>query len=128
MASPVLQVVPQQHHNDCAVACLAMLLGEDYEDVLQTFSHNVVARGAETRQIIQAAQMLGHTLRLVRRVNLDTMTGIVAFRSPKWRADHVVVLKNDLILDPQDTTLWESDDYVRHHKAKALYILVEDDE
>lgn len=128
MAAPVFQITPQQHSNDCTVACLATLLGEDYEDVLQAFRHNVGARGATTRQILDAAKHLKHTLRLVRLVKLDTMTGIVAFRSSRWKTDHVVVLKNELVFDPNDATLWEADDYARHHKARPLYILIEDDE
>lgn len=128
MASPFLRLVPQQHNGDCTVACLSTLLGEDYEDVLTTFSHNAATQGTQTKQIIRAARVLGHKLRYVRRVALDTMTGIVVFGAKKWQRDHAVVLKNELIFDPQDATLWESDDYVRHYKAKALYILVEDDE
>ena len=128
MASPVFRLTPQQHRYDCAVACLATLLGEDYDDVLQAFKHNVAARGATTKEILEAARLLKHTLRRVRTVTLDSMTGIVAFRSKLWKSDHVVVLKNELIFDPFDATLWDADDYVHNHKARALEILIEDDE
>lgn len=128
MSSPVFRLTPQQHRNDCSVACLATLLGEDYDDVLQAFKHNVAATGTNMRQILEAAERLNHTLKRVRRVKFETMTGIVAFRSKQWRSDHVVVLKNELIFDPFDATLWDADDYVRHHKAKPLEILIEEDE
>lgn len=127
MATPLFQVVPQQHNSDCTVACLSMLLGVGYEKVLKAFDHNVAARGAETGQIRKAAQKLKHPLRLRRRVDIGEMDGILALRSKRWKVDHVVMLKDELIIDPHDTTVWDADIYLSHWKAKILYLLTEDE-
>lgn len=120
--APFLQVIPQRHPMDCAVACLAMYLGKSYEEVLMAFRHNVMAQGASMRQIQMAARKLGCPLRWSRKVDLEQGSGIVSFSSLKWKADHVVVLKSELIIDT-DAFVWDADVFMAAYEARPLSIL-----
>lgn len=121
---PVMQVVIQRHQNDCAVACMAMLLGLSYEAVLVAFRHNVIVQGACTRHIQYAAKRLGSTLRWQRYYSVDENdTGILAMDSDKWKMQHLVVLKDGLIFDT-DASVWDQDVYLATHEARTLSLLV----
>jgi hypothetical protein len=121
---PVMQVVIQRHMNDCAVACLAMLLGLSYEEVLVAFRHNVIVQGAKTRHIQHAAKRLGHRLRWQRYYSVDEGdTGLLAMDSDRWRMHHLAVLKDGLIFDT-DASVWDQDVYLATHKARTLSLLV----
>ncbi len=126
MATPFLQVVIQRHGKDCGVACLAMLLGLSYEATLMAFRHNVMANGATIRQLLAAAKRLGHTLHWTRKVDIENDTGLLALRSKKWPAEHLVVLKDELIVDT-DATLWEAHVYLHVYEATPLSIIKMDD-
>lgn len=117
-----LAFVPQLHQRDCAVAALAMLLDISYENALHAFRHNVVARGATVSQIRKAAERVGRTLLLRRRVDLEHDTGILCIRSLKWADDHLGILKEGIIVDT-DGTLWDADVYLATYEAKVLSLL-----
>lgn len=123
VSAPFLQVVIQRHQMDCAVACLAMLLGKSYEAVLVAFPHNVIAKGASMRQMQMAARALGHRLRFRRAVNMEQDAGIVSLASIRWKFNHVVVLKDEMIIDT-DATIWEADVFMAAYEARPLSILV----
>lgn len=121
---PVMQVVIQRHQNDCAVACMAMLLGLSYEAVLVAFRHNVIVQGASTRHIQHAAKRLGSKLQWRRYYSVDENdTGLLAMDSDKWHMQHLVVLKDGLIFDT-DASVWDQDVYLATHKARTLSLLV----
>lgn len=122
MATPFLQVVPQRHTMDCSVACLAMLLGVSYETVLMAFRHNVIAQGATVRQIRQAASFLGRNLRWSRKFDLESDTGILGVRSTRWKSEHVVVLKEGLVVDT-DATVWDTDVFISAYEAQAVSLM-----
>jgi hypothetical protein len=122
MATPFLRVEIQRHKSDCAVACLAMFLGLSYEEVLMAFRHNVIASGATTRQILSAAARLGHRLKWTRKVDLETDIGLLALDSRKWPQQHLVVLKEELIVD-SDATIWDQDVYLAAYEAVPLSII-----
>ena len=123
---PYLQIVPQRHTFDCAVACLAMLLGRDYETTLLAFNSLApLVQGVRTRDIKRAALVLGSTLRFNRKFNLETDTGILAVRSAKFATDHLVVLKEGLIVDT-DATVWETDVYLQAYEAQTLSLLTKE--
>lgn len=107
---------------DCAVACLAMLLGLEYEEVLMAFRHNVIANGATLRQMSDAAARLGKKLEQRKVFDLETDTGIVDVRAEGWRSDHLVVLKDGMIVDT-DATVWEADVFLQAYNAKVLRLL-----
>lgn len=119
MNQPFLSVVPQRHQMDCAVACLAMLLNVSYELSLLAFRKHeqIIVRDIQT-----AARRLGVRLQFTRKFDLDTDTGILGVRSPKWDYEHLVVLKDGLIFDT-DATVWDADVFLAAYDAKALSLL-----
>lgn len=125
--TPFLQVVPQRHQFDCAVACLAMLVGQDYETVLLAFNSLApLVMGVRTRDIKRAAKVLGHQLRFTRRVDLEHDTGLLAVRSAKWKTEHLVVLKEGLVVDT-DATIWDADVFLAAYEATVLSLLTKED-
>lgn len=122
MSTPFLKVIPQRHESDCGVACLAMLLGASYEVVLMAFRHNVMAQGTTLRQLLAAGGRLGKTLRWTRKVDLEADTGLLSLASARWTTHHMVLLKDDLIIDT-DSTVWDADTYLQVHDATVLSII-----
>jgi ABC-type bacteriocin/lantibiotic exporter with double-glycine peptidase domain len=126
MDAPILRVVLQRHSHDCGVACLAMLCGVSYENALVAIAQdqpNVCAVGLWTAEIKKAAKRLGFRLTVKRRIDLETDTGILNMSSAKWHTDHVVILREGLIVET-DGTLWEPDVFLRHHEARIGTLLV----
>jgi hypothetical protein len=109
---------------DCAVACLAMVLGVSYEDVLMAFTHNVMREGVTIRQLRNAARRLGYRLQWTRRIgDLETGMGILCVKSPKWTGiDHLVVLKDGLIVDT-DATIWDQDVFMSAYEATPTSLM-----
>jgi len=123
---PILRVVAQRHTNDCGVACLAMLCGVSYENALVAVAldvPNVCWSGMWTKHFQTAAKRLGFSLTPRKRVDLETDTGILSISSPNWPHDHVVVLREGLLIET-DGTLWEPDVFLRHYGAKVGTLLV----
>src|SRR6185369_293575 len=99
-----------------------MLLGLSYEEVLMAFRHNVIAEGATTRQILGAARRLNRPLHWTRKIDLESDTGLLALESQKWPRQHLVVLKDELIVD-SDATVWDADVYLAAYEAVPLSII-----
>ena len=106
---------------DCAVACLAMFCGVSYEQALLA-SGAVLEKGMQTRKIQATARRLGRPLKFCRTVDLETDTGLLAVRSVKWKHDHLVVLKEGLVVDT-DASLWDVDVFLAAYQATVLSIL-----
>lgn len=123
MALGKIQFHVQRTTMDCSVACLAMLLDVDYETALKAFTHNVSAHGASVRQIQWAAEQLKRPLVWTRKVDLDDATGILGVASKKWDYDHVVILTEGRIIDAQDATFWDVDDYLKENEARATSLM-----
>lgn len=119
MSTPFLSVVPQRMNADCAVACLAMLLGVTYETALLAFRKQ---DQIHVRDVQTAARRLGQPLRFSRKVDLETDTGILGVRSPKWDYEHLVILKDGLIVDT-DATIWDADVFLSAYDATVLSLL-----
>ena len=122
------QVVPQRHSFDCAVACLAMLLNKDYETTLLAFNSLApLVHGVRVGDVKRAAAALGARLKFSRKWDLEEDTGILAVRSvTRWKTDHMVVLKEGLIIDT-DATVWEAAIYLQAYEAKVLSILTKEE-
>lgn len=121
--APIIRIVRQRHAADCSVACLSMLLGPSYEDVLLAFRHNVKDEGATLRQVASAARRLGHALRFRRAVDVELDEGVLAVNSPKWPTSyHLVVLKAGLVVDT-DETVWDADVFLSVYVAKPYGLL-----
>ncbi len=105
-----------------------MLTGVDYDVVLVAFnSMGPFVKGVRTTDIKKAAKKCGFTLRFSRKVDLEHDTGILALKSKLWKSQHVVILKEGLIVDPFDACLWEYDVYLAVNKASVLSLLVKED-
>jgi ABC-type bacteriocin/lantibiotic exporter with double-glycine peptidase domain len=120
--TPFLSVVPQRSRMDCGVACLAMLCGVSYERALLATRGPVLDQGMRTRQIQATARRLGRALTFCRTVDLENDTGLLAVRSVQWPHDHLVVLKDGLIVDT-DASLWDVDVFLSAYDATVLSIL-----
>lgn len=100
-----------------------MILGKSYEETLMAFDYNVMREGATTRQVKTAARYLGFKLIWSRKLgDLDTETGIICVRSPKWPSDHLVILKDGMIVDT-DATVWDQDVYMAAYEATPISIM-----
>ncbi len=127
MAIPFLRVIAQKHDRDCGVACLAMLLGLEYEKVLAAFKHNVVCHGTNIRQLVHAGKRLGYSLVWTRKVDVEHDTGLLMVKSSQWKSEHMVVLKEDMIIDT-DLTLWEASVFLGTYDARVLSIVKVEEE
>ncbi len=79
-----IEPVFQKDSGDCAICCLAMLLGKPYPDVIAACPKEyrgkpyvAVKNGMTNWMMIAAAQVLGTTLSVYHRVDLLEDTGIL---------------------------------------------------
>ena len=126
MDAPILKVIPQRHVADCGGACLAMLCGVSYENALVAVAQeqpNVCVTGVYLRELRTAAKRLGYALKAKRRFDLETDTGILNLSSRKWKLEHLVLLREGLVIET-DGTLWDAELYLKQHRAKlgSLYV------
>lgn len=123
----VLKVIPQRHASDCTVACLAMLLQVSYEEALLAFDQRaIITRGTDIKFVKAAARRLKRTLRLRRKVDLENDTGMLIVASQNWHVDHVVILREGIIIDT-DSTIWDADSYLTIHHAHGKSLLTLED-
>ncbi len=117
---PVLRIVTTHSSGDCAICCLAMLLGYQYEDILALASctmgnDSIHYAGMWVKEIVGLAKLLDVKLHRRKRFDLDSACGILSMQNTRTGDGHVVVLKNGLIFDT-DGTVWEVDCYFRNTK------------
>lgn len=117
-----VQIIPQRTTKDCGVCCVAMFLGVSYEKALLAFG-DVLDTGVTMRQIKAAAKKLGRPLTLARSIDLETDTGILALRGKHWPSDHVVVLREGVIVDTDATVVFDIDEFLAVHEARPLSLL-----
>ena len=126
MDVPIIKVIPQRAPADCGVACLAMLCGVSYENALVAVAQeqpNVCVRGLWLKELRGAARRLGYRLKTCRSYDLETDTGILNLSSKKWKLEHLVVLREGLVIET-DGTLWDADLYLKSHRATAGTLLI----
>jgi hypothetical protein len=100
-----------------------MILGKSYEDALLAFDYNVMREGATIRQVKAAGKYLGSKIVWSRKLgDLEVETGILCVTSPKWPSDHLVVLKDGMIVDT-DATVWDQDVYMAAYEATPISIM-----
>lgn len=118
--SAILKVEKQRTGNDCGVACLSMLLGKPYEEVLLLVGQDhpkILQQGLWISEIMRASEKAGMKLRRLRRFDIESAYGILCL------SDHVVILKNGLIIDPADASVWEADVYLEKNKETPSALL-----
>ena len=87
------------------------------------FDYNVMREGATIRQVKAAAKYLGVKLTWSRKLgDLETETGVLCVKSQKWCADHLVVIKDGLIVDT-DATVWDQDVFMAAYEAVPISIM-----
>lgn len=126
MDVPIIRVIPQRHPSDCGVACLAMICGVSYENALVAVAQvqpDVCAQGLWLRHLRAAAKLLGYRLTARRAFDLEADTGILNLSSKRWRLEHLVILREGLVIET-DGTLWEAELYVKQHRARLGSLLV----
>jgi hypothetical protein len=121
---PFVTFIPQRRKTDCGVATLAMLCGCSYEQALLAIRKpSVLTDGVQLRVVRDAAKKLGKKLVLHRQIDPDNDTGILGVKAESWDFEHLVILKDGLIIDPQDSGIWDFDSYMAAHGAKAVSLL-----
>lgn len=113
MSAAVLRVMTQREPCDCAIAALAMYLGESYEDVLRVATTNDRHQGKKglwRRTMLRMAARLGHTLRVTQAIDWEEDYGVL--RLPA----HAVVLRNGLVID--DGNIWDVDAYLANQNVE----------
>lgn len=103
------------HTSDCGLAALAMALGVPYERVFQA-APLAAREGLTARQLQAVATKLGARLRSKRDVDLYADTGILGIEFSRGPG-HWCYLHAGTLVDPDDTTLWDVDDYLAHFDA-----------
>lgn len=124
---PFISVVWQRAKTDCSVACLAMIANVSYEEALLAIGQKRVLKGGiQLKGVLTAAKKLGKNLKFHRAIDPETDTGILGVKSPKWDYEHLVILHNGSVIDPQDKTVWDYETYLAGNEATATSILTLD--
>jgi hypothetical protein len=129
---PLLKVTKQLDKADCAIACLAMMLGKPYPEILHaacSVGANPGQAGMSTEAILQTALRLGTNLAIKRGWDWETDCGLLSIErkrpSKKHFSQHMVLLKWGLVFDT-DGTVWEPDIYLDKLGYRALSLLTEE--
>ena len=121
MASPaIVEPIIQKDIGDCAIACLAMVLGLPYAEVCSValaLYPTSSSKGLTTRQMFAVVRALGRTLQSIptKDTQLDAETGILDVRI--GRRYHAVVLFEGVVINPADGLIYNLDTYLAARKA-----------
>lgn len=103
-----------------------MLCGVSYENALVAVAQvrpNVCVAGMFVSHMKAAARFLGYRLRGRGAFDIESATGILNLSSKAWRLDHVVVLREGLVIET-DGTIYDADVYLAVTKAKPGTLLI----
>lgn len=123
-----MRLVLQRAVGDCAIAALATLIEQSYEDVYLAAA--LVDRKTRGRngmylgKVLAVAAHVGVTLKLKRRYSLDEDEGLLVVTwAPGSRHEvgtpHLVALGHGVIVDPADGVVLPADEYLAREKAAA---------
>lgn len=127
MNEPVfIEPIVQRDIGDCAIACLAMLVGKSYPEVVAAAPARAYQRGMHNREVVETAAKFG--IRLIRRRKFDPKDdiGILILNSvpPRKSASHAVLLLEGQIYDAANGRLWlDVDVYFRLENWKPGTLL-----
>lgn len=133
--SPI-RVIKQRHNWDCGVACLAMILDQDYGDVMKVTRDlypNIPRRGLGIYHLeIIAARFHRKFQRVYRSLGyLDCQpTGILGILGGHIGWDgHWVALKEGVIIEPwhDKHSIYGLAEYLQMNKARPVTLLVLED-
>jgi hypothetical protein len=117
-------VGPRRREHDCGLWSLSCFLSRPYEEVFleaAKVDKDAGANGLWMTQIVKIAKRLGVKLKLRRRFNHYTTTGILGMYLDN--VGHVCILKQGQVIDV-DQTVTDVDVYIKTRKAKITSILV----
>ena len=125
----VIRIVGKQSSGDCGIAALAMYLGKNYEDVLTvaattTNNMSVHRSGVYATDVMRISAQLGRPLKQRRKWDEDAAFGIVFVDFP-GKNRHAVLVKEGMIYDPEDFTVWDYDEYFLQNGGKPMMLLTE---
>lgn len=115
----------QANENNCAVAALAMLLGEEYVKVLKVaeeLGYASLRDGLTSIQMGRIARKLKQPLTntAVKALPEDKVGILMVRRGNDY---HAVMLFHDVICDPSDSVVWEADTYLKVSRYKPFRFL-----
>jgi hypothetical protein len=117
---------------DCGIACLAMFLRRDYEDVLiaaARINPNVWHTGVYFKDFVRTAKQLGVKAWWRHMSDLDSATGVLWVTYRDNPREHVVLVIEGSVIDPDaPLCLWDDvDDFVGHYNAVVHQLLVREE-
>ena len=121
----------QRESGDCCIACLKMLIGKTYPEVITAAPAGSHKSGMTCKAMIAAAATLDVTLRLRRKFDIDEDTGLLSLNpEPKYnpghikRDEHLVLLLKGMIYDAYNGRLWLSTEaYLKHERYSVGTLL-----
>jgi len=124
-------VVKQRKEWDCGVAALAMVLRKPYGDISHAVRLTIPVlprRGLGLYHLERLARHFGRTFhRIYKRRDYLTQfkgVGILGVEGEQFAwSGHWVVVKDGVVIDPDNDYVYGLDEYFRVHKAKPLTLL-----
>ncbi len=114
--SPALavEICIQKSTIDCVMACLAMILGVPYVDVVHAAAKvdpTLIRTGCTYPETRRVAKTLGRDLRYADHTQLDEATGILFHTRGRSMKYHAVVMFNGSLIDPSSGLIYLPEAY-----------------
>lgn len=125
MTEPVfIELSIQRESGDCTIACLHMLIGKSYQDVIKAAPPRAHKAGMTCKAMIETAAKLGVVLRMRRKFDIHEDTGILTLLprpkhnpGPIARDEHVVLLLKGQVYDAFNGRIWfDTDIFLKHER------------
>ena len=122
----------QKDASDCGVACLQMMTGLSYEQVLKACPRKAKQEGLSNRQLLNVAKKLGFPLRYIKTTEPGHHVGILDLHRPadpanrkgEWEGHFVMFMRNSLY-NPAEGTVWtDVDTFLKTRRWEPLGIFV----
>lgn len=126
-----IELAFQRESGDCCIACLHMLAGKSYHDVIASAPLGAHKKGMTNRAVIETAAKCGLALTMRRRFDIHEDTGILTLiPDPPYnpghikRDEHVVLLLKGMVYDAYNGRLWfDAAVYLKHERYRPGTLL-----
>ncbi len=115
-----LEPVTKKDTGDCAVAALAMALGQPYRavaEVVLSVSPRALKRGLYWTEIDRVAASFGAVFR--KTASAEDVTGLLMVADSR-KCEHALALFQGIVIDPESGLLWDFDTYVSQWKRYRI--------